>query len=313
MESDVMDVFELTTRWLNALAGSDVDWKQVLLIGMTPVFLIAFFIEFKTQRKKGRHASFNTKEIVANLSLGFSYQIFEVLMAILVTSGVYAWVHSHRLFEFQVNGWTILPLFIAVEFCYYWFHRASHRIRWFWAAHVPHHSGETMNFSTAARQSLLNAFVFNFIFFLPVIWLGAPPAVVAFLLAVDLTYQYFVHTEVIDRLPRWFEYVFNTPSHHRVHHGRNPEYVDKNYGGALIIFDRWFGTFEEERAPVEYGITHQIRSYNFLILNVHEMVDLLRDVASPGPLGLRLKHLVMPPDWRRPGHEPVRTWKTEER
>mgnify|MGYP000656217305 FL=1 len=265
------------------------------------------------EKKRGHHASFHVKEIFANLSLGAGYQIFEGVMWFLLTGGIFAWVFDHRLFNIPVNGWTILPIFVGMEFSYYWFHRTSHRVRWFWTAHVPHHSGETMNFTNAMRQSLLNAFVGSFVFYLPLVWLGVPPAVVMFCLAVDLAYQYFVHTESVGRFPKWYEYIFDTPSNHRVHHGRNPEYIDKNYGGVLIIFDRLFGTYAEEKAKVDYGITQQIRSYNFLVLNVHEMVDMLRDVFSPGPLGQRLKHLIMPPDWQRPGHKSVRTWETEER
>lgn len=299
--------------WLHNLFGEDVDWKQVFLIGMSPLFLLAFMAEFVVERKRGHAGNFCWKEIVANLSLGASYQVFEALMWLLLTGGIFAWVYEHRLFTIPVNGWTILPIFVGTEFCYYWFHRTSHRVRWFWAAHVPHHSGETMNFTTAMRQSVLNAFVGTFVFYLPLAWLGVPPAVVMFCLAVDLAYQYFVHTEAVGRFPAWYEHVFDTPSNHRVHHGRNPEYIDKNYGGVLILFDRWFGTYVEERAKVDYGITQQIRSYNFLVLNVHEMVDMLRDVFSPGPWGQRLKHLVMPPDWQRPGHKPVRTWETEGR
>ena len=298
---------------LHNLLGHDVDWKQVFLISMTPIFLLAFMIEFVVEKKRGHGANFHGKEVLANLSLGGSYLVFDAIMWVVLTGGIFAWVYSHRLFDIPVNGWTILPIFIGVEFSYYWFHRTSHRVRWFWAAHVPHHTGETMNFTNAMRQSLLNAFVGNFVFYLPMVWLGVPPAVVLFCLAVDLAYQYFVHTESIGRFPKWYEYVFDTPSNHRVHHGRNPEYIDKNYGGVLIIFDRWFGTYAEEKTKVEYGITQQIRSYNFLVLNVHEMVDMLRDVFSPGPLGQRLKHLIMPPDWQRPGHKPVRTWETEER
>ncbi len=298
---------------LHNIFGQDVDWKQVFLIGMTPLFLLAFMIEFVVEKKRGNGRNFHWKEVGANLSLGAGYQIFEGVMWLLLTGGIFAWVFDHRLFDIPVNGWTILPIFIGMEFSYYWFHRTSHRVRWFWTAHVPHHTGETMNFTNAMRQSLLNAFVGNFIFYLPMVWLGVPPAVLLFCLAVDLAYQYFVHTESIGRFPKWYEYVFDTPSNHRVHHGRNPEYIDKNYGGVLIIFDRWFGTYAEENAKVDYGITQQIRSYNFLVLNVHEMVDMLRDVFSPGPLGQRLKHLVMPPDWQRPGHKSVRTWETEER
>ena len=137
---------------------------------------------------------------------------------------------------------------------------------------------------------------------MPLVLLGVNPAAVFFLYAVDLTYQYFVHTEAVVKLPRWVEYVFNTPSNHRVHHGRNEEYIDHNYGGVLIIFDRWFGTYAEERDdnPVEYGITRQVRSHNILTLNFHEFADMWRDVFRPGPWWQRLQHLIRPPEWQRP-------------
>jgi sterol desaturase/sphingolipid hydroxylase (fatty acid hydroxylase superfamily) len=302
---------ETLSQWIVASFGPDVDWKQVLLIGASPVFLLAFFVEWRVMTQRGRRSQFQWREIVANVSLGASYQVFEVLMWILVTGAIFAWVYQYRLFDVPVNGWTVIPIFVLVEFCYYGFHRASHRIRWFWTAHVPHHSGEVMNFTTAMRQSLLNAFVGIWVFYLPPAILGVPPAVVMFMLAVDLVYQYFVHTECIGRLPRWYEYVFDTPSNHRVHHGRNPQYIDKNYGGVLIVFDRWFGTYEPEAAPVEYGIVRQVKSHNFLVLNVHEFVDMLRDVAAPGPLWERVKNLWKPPEWERAGHAPVHTWTTE--
>ncbi|WP_426117069.1 sterol desaturase family protein [Massilia sp. PWRC2] len=298
---------------LAGLLGTNVDWKQVLLAGATPFFLLAFVVEWRGARRRGQQASFQWKEILANVALGSAYQVAEALAWVLATGAIFSWVYQHRLWTIAVNGWTVLPIFVLFEACYYCFHRSSHRVRWWWAAHVPHHSGETMNFSTAARQSVLNVVVGSFIFYVPPVWLGVPPAVVMFMLAVDLVYQYFVHTEAIGTLPRWYEAIFNTPSHHRVHHGRNRQYIDKNYGGVLIIFDRLFGTFAEEKEKVEYGIPRQIRSYNFLVLNLHELVDLLRDVAAPGPLRQRLRHLWMPPDWQRPGHVPRHTWTVERR
>ncbi|MBI3171891.1 MAG: sterol desaturase family protein [Hydrocarboniphaga effusa] len=302
---------ETLYQWIIASFGPDVDWKQVFLIGASPLFLLAFFIEWRVMIRRGRASQFYWKEVLANISLGASYQVFEVLMWVLATGAIFAWVYQFRLFDIPVNAWTVIPIFVGVEFCYYWFHRASHRIRWFWTAHVPHHSGEVMNFTTAMRQSLLNAFIGIWVFYLPPVILGVPPAVVMFMLAVDLVYQYFVHTESIGRLPAWYEYLFDTPSNHRVHHGRNAQYIDKNYGGVLIIFDRWFGTYEPEVEKVNYGIVRQVRSYNFLVLNVHEFVDMLRDVLAPGPLWQRLKHLWKPPEWERPGHRPVHTWTTE--
>ena len=298
-------------QWVIATFGPNVDWKTLFLAGMSPIFLLTFFIEWRVMTGRGRASQFQWREVFANVSLGAAYQVAEGIMAFIFTAAVFIWVYQHRLFDIPVNGWTVIPIFIVVEFCYYWFHRCSHRVRWWWTAHVPHHSGEVMNFTTAMRQSLLNAFVGTFIFYLPLVWLGVPPAVVMFLYAVDLVYQYFVHTESISRLPRWYEYIFDTPSNHRVHHGRNAQYIDKNYGGVLIIFDRWFGTYEEEVEEVEYGIPRQIKSYNFLVLNLHEFVDMWRDALAPGPLGQRLKHFIMPPAWEREGHTPIHTWTVE--
>lgn len=296
------------TTLLQPIFGDQIDWKQVFLIGMTPLFLLAFVVEFSVQKQREKTASFQFKEVFANLSLGAAYQIFEALMWVVFTAAIFAWVYSFRLFDVPVNGWTIVPIYVAVELCFYIYHRSSHRIRWFWAAHVPHHSGEFMNFTTAMRQSVLNAFSGIWVFYIGLCFLGVPPVVVMFCLAVSLAYQYFIHTESIGKLPRWFEAVFNTPSHHRVHHGRNPQYIDKNYGGSLIIFDRLFGTFEPEVETVTFGITEQIHSYNPLVLNVHEAVDMFRDAMAPGAWHQRVKHFVMPPDWQRPGHRSIRTW-----
>lgn len=292
---------------IESMFGPHIDWKQVVLTAMTPVFLIAFAIEWQVMRGRGRRAPFQPREIIANLALGGAYSVFEVIAHTLVTAAAVAWFWEHRLIdELPVNGWTIVPIFVALEFCYYGFHRGSHRIRWFWSAHVVHHTGTVMNMTTAMRQSLLYSITGWWLFFMPLVLLGVSPAVVFFLYGINLSYQYFVHTESIGKLHPWIEYLFNTPSHHRVHHGRNPQYIDKNYGGVLILFDRWFGTFEPEVEAVEYGVAvRQPASYNFLVLNFHEFADLWRDVARPGSLVERLKHLVMPPEWTRAAPAPA--------
>ena len=155
--------------------------------------------------------------------------------------------------------------------------------------------------TTAMRQSLLYSITGWWLFFMPLVLLGVHPAVVFFLYACDLAYQFFIHTESVGKFHPWIEYWFDTPSNHRVHHGRNPEYIDKNYGGVLICFDRWFGTYTEEQDdnPVDYGITRQVHSYNILTLNFHEFFAMWKDVFRAGPLGQRLKHLVAPPEWQR--------------
>ena len=294
----MVDQFAETVRTL--LGGPHVDWKQVLLTGMAPIFLLAFAIEYRYLKGNGRLRAFRWVDVRSNIGLAAVYQVAEGVVHFLVSAAIIAWIYEHRLFDIPVNAWTILPIFVGVEFCYYWFHRGSHRIRWFWSAHVVHHSGEHMNFTTALRQSALYAITGWWLFFMPLVFLGVPPGVVFFLYACDLAYQYFVHTEAVGRLPRWYEYVFDTPSNHRVHHGRNPQYIDKNYGGVLIIFDRWFGTYVEEDEPVDYGIPKQVKSNNLWTLNMHEFLDMWRDVMRPGPLWQRVKHLWAPPDWERP-------------
>lgn len=286
---------------INSMFGPHIDWKQVVLTAMTPLFLIAFAIEWQVMRGRGQRAPFNGKEIVANLMLGGAYQIFEVIAHALITAAAVAWFWQHRLIdELPVNGWTILPIFFAVELCYYAFHRGSHRIRWFWSAHVVHHTGKVMNMTTAMRQSLLYSITGWWLFFMPLVLLGVSPAVVFFLYGVNLSYQYFVHTESVGKLHPCIEYMFNTPSHHRVHHGRNAQYIDKNYGGVLILFDRWFGSFEPEVEKVDYGIAvRQPESHNLLVLNFHEFRDMWGDMIKPGAVTERLKVLVKPPEWVR--------------
>jgi sterol desaturase/sphingolipid hydroxylase (fatty acid hydroxylase superfamily) len=287
-------------KTLEQLVGADADWKQVVLVGMSPLFVLGFLTEWAVMRRRGALRQFERCDILANLGLGAAYQVFEIGAYLVLTGVAAGWIYRHRLFDVPVNAWTILPIFLGVEFCYYWFHRTSHRVRWFWSAHVVHHSSERMNMTTAMRQSLLYSITGWWLFFMPLVILGVHPGVVFFLYACDLSYQYFIHTESVKRLPAWFEWFFDTPSNHRVHHGRNPEYIDHNYGGVVIVFDRLFGTYAREDKPVDYGITRQIHSYNVLTLNLHEFIDMWRDVLRQGPLHLRLKHLWGPPEWVRP-------------
>lgn len=298
----LMELFTNLQDMLQSALGPHIDWKQVILVGMTPVFLISFAIEWHMRKRRGPEhklwSQFDGREIIANLTLGGSYQVFEFIAHILVTGAAVTWIYQHRLFDIPVNTWTILPIFVGVEFCYYWFHRTSHRVRWFWSAHVVHHSSETMNMTTAMRQSLLYSITGWWLFFMPLVLLGVHPAVVFVLYACNLSYQFFIHTESIGKLHPWLEYWLDTPSNHRVHHGRNPRYIDHNYGGVLICFDRWFGTYAEEQEDIDYGITEQIQSRNLITLNIHEFVDMWADVFSAKSLN-GLKHLVMPPEWNR--------------
>lgn len=291
------------SQLLNTAFNGNIDWKQVILIGCTPIFLVAFATELHVRKQRGRQhrmwRQFSPREILANLALGGSYQIVEIVAYTLFVGAAVTWFYQYRLFNIPVNGWTILPIFIGLELCYYWFHRASHRIRWFWSAHVVHHSSEEMNMTTAMRQSLLYSITGWWLFFMPLVLLGVHPAAVFALYAFNLAYQFFIHTESVGKLHPVLEFLLDTPSNHRVHHGRNEEYIDKNYGGVLIIFDRLFGTYEEERARVEYGIVEQVHSQNILTLNFHEFVDMWRDALAAGGVVAGAKHLLKPPAWNR--------------
>ncbi len=293
------------TAWIDyyiALTGHSPEPKQMLLMSLTPVFMLALALEYLVMRHRKRTGHFQLADIFTNFSLGASYQLVELLYHALFLGLAMALLWEFRLttIEMTLPMWAVL--LFAQEFFYYWFHRASHRIRWFWCAHVVHHSGEHMNLSTAMRQSMTYSLNLSQIFWVPLILAGFPPAAVMVAYSINLAYQYFVHTESVGRLSPLVEFIFNTPSHHRAHHGRNDVYIDKNYGGIVIIWDRLFGTFQPEldEEPVDYGIPRQVKSRNLFTLNFHEWRDMFGDMLAPGPLHLRLAHLWKPPEWQRP-------------
>ncbi len=300
MQESIYSFVEFALAHIDAL-GYRFDWKELILGLATPIFISALLVEMYVLRH--RPEIFKLKEILSNFGLGFSYQIMEVILHFLILGALMHWLYGFRLFDIELNAVNLLLGFLGVEFLYYWYHRANHRIRYLWCSHVVHHSSEGMNLSTATRQSMTYAISGGVvIFFCPLMLLGFPPEVVLSMYALDLFYQYFVHTQAVGKLHPWIEYIFVTPSHHRAHHGRNPEYIDKNYGGVVIIFDRLFGTFVEEDAqnnPVDYGIPKQIHTYNILKINFHEWIDMFRDMKQPGSLTQRLKHLWAPPEWKR--------------
>ena len=199
--------------------------------------------------------------------------------------------------------WAFLVAVVAVDLSYYWQHRFVHRARVGWAAHQAHHSSQYMNFGTALRQKW-NPW-FDVFFLAPLPLLGVSPAWMYLGLGISLVYQFFVHTEMVDRLPRPIELVLNTPSHHRVHHGSDPEYLDRNYAGILIVWDRMFGTFQPELHRPRYGLTQQVDTYNLVKLEYGYYVDLWRDVRRADRLRDKVGYLLMPPGWSPRGQESV--------
>lgn len=289
--SGLLALYHALPSWLA------LDARQLVFVIATPFFIGVFLWEFR--RIRGNERLVNVGESLRNFMLGAGYQFTELLFAGLISFPVMALAWHHRLMDIPMNWMTLLLLWVLTDLCFYWMHRSSHRLRWFWAAHVTHHSSQRMNFSTAMRQNATNIFNGNWVFYLPLALIGFNPVWIGMCFALSLVYQFFIHTTLVGKLHPAIEYLFNTPSHHRVHHGKNPGYIDTNYGGVFIVFDRLFGTFVEEQQEPEYGITRPIETHNLLLLWCHEYRDMFRDMARPGPLWQRLKHLWKPPEWQR--------------
>lgn len=226
-----------------------------------------------------------------------------VFLPLSLAAPVFAFAWEHRLQTIVLNSWLLgLCLFIGQEFCYYWYHRAAHRVRFFWATHAVHHSPNQLTLSTAYRLGWTGKLTGSALFFAPLVWLGFPPEVVLATLSLNLLYQFWIHATWIPRLG-WLEYVLNTPSAHRVHHASNVDYLDANFGGVLIIFDRLFGTYVAERddLPCRYGLVTPMRSRNPLRVEFQQWMDLGRDLAQAGSLGAMLGYIFLPPGWSPDG------------
>lgn len=233
----------------------------------------------------------------------FTRNLVLVLVPFTLATPFIAWAETHRLTHIELNHWAaLLGLFIGQEFCYYWFHRAAHRVRWFWCNHAVHHTPNELNLSAALRIGSFGRITGVPFFYVPLVWLGYPTEVVFQMLSLNLLYQFWIHATWIPKLG-WLEYVLNTPSAHRVHHASNLDYLDANYGGVLIVFDRLFGTYREERAdePCRYGLVHPITTYNPVKVEFHEWAGLMRDLRQARSLKAVLGHLFMPPGWRPDG------------
>ena len=266
-----------------------------------PGFVLLILAEMLVWRARDRRR-YEPRDTLTSLALGLGSTVAGLLSGGLVF-GMAMWVHQYRLFDIGYAWYWFVVAFVLDDLAYYVFHRSAHRVRWFWASHVIHHSSQHYNLSTALRQTWTGFFSAGFIFRLPLFLIGFPPAMVFFVAGLNLVYQFWIHTEAIGRMPGWFEAVMNTPSHHRVHHATNPRYLDKNYAGVFIVWDRLFGTFEPERddEAIRYGIVKQLGSFNLLWAAFHEWVGIARDMwAAPGVRN-KLGYLLMPPGWSHDG------------
>ncbi|MBD2755391.1 sterol desaturase family protein [Spirosoma validum] len=265
-----------------------------------PGFIILLVTEVIITAKQQKDY-YDAKDTVSSLSMGIGNVIIGLVGKVIVF-GAYSFVYQFRLFTIDMTQWWAwLLLFFADDFSYYWFHRISHSSRYFWASHVVHHSSMKYNLGTALRQTWTGNISGAFIFWVWLPLIGFSPVAVMTMQAISLLYQFWIHTELINKLPAPIEFIFNTPSHHRVHHGSDLDYLDKNHAGILIIWDRLFGTFEPERNRPTYGLTTNINSHNPVRIAFHEWTAISQDIRRAKSLRTALGYIFGPPGWSHDG------------
>ena len=265
-----------------------------------PGFVLLVLAEMLRARRRSPQA-YEPADTMTSLGLGLGNTVAAALTAGIVFSAM-TFLFDHRVAALGWHWWVWIAAFVLDDFNYYWAHRTGHRVRWFWAAHVNHHSSQHYNLSTALRQTWTGFAALSFLFRIWPALLGFPPAMLVAVAGINLIYQFWIHTEAIGRMPRWFEAVMNTPSHHRVHHATNPAYLDRNYAGVFIVWDRLFGTFAAERddIAIRYGLVRQLASFNLIWAAFHEWVAMLGDFVR-APWRHKLSYLWRPPGWSHDG------------
>ena len=268
-----------------------------------PIFVITIIGEILLGRMRKVKAVYEVRDTATSLGMGLGSQVAGLLTGAAIF-GVTLWAYQYRLFTIPMTAiWAWVAVFFLEDLTYYWFHRLSHERRFWWASHVNHHTSQHYNLATALRQTWTGGIAGTWLLWLPLILIGFPPAMVVIQKGISLVYQYWIHTEAIRRFPRWFEAVFNTPSHHRVHHARNPRYLDANYAGILIIWDRMFGTYipEDDAEPCRYGVVHNLGDFNIFRVAFHEWIAIDKDLAGSRSIREVVGYLFGPPGWSPDG------------
>ena len=271
--------------------------SQIIVLA-TPVFLLMIGAEYALGRARGRPL-YRLNDAVSSISLGILSQLsglFTRLLSLGIYTAVYDTVAPWPDLPFWSTWWGVLLALVFYDFCYYWLHRAGHEVAVFWGAHVVHHQSQAYNLSTALRQTSSGALL-GWVFYLPMALAGVPPLIMGIVALIDLLYQFWVHTELVGKLG-WFDRVFCSPSNHRVHHAVNDRYLDRNYGGILILWDRLFGSFREEDEPCVYGTRANLRSWDPLWANAEVYWALLRDSWHTRRWSDKLRLWFKPPGWR---------------
>ena len=276
--------------------------SEIILYAI-PAFVLLLGVEALSFRhiQDGDLVGYRAADTRTSLTMGLGNVLINVGWKVVVLL-IFAFFYELTPLRMPADAWwTYALLFFADDLAYYWFHRISHEVRVFWASHVVHHSSEHYNLSTALRQTWVPMTYFPF--WIPLALLGFAPWMILLQQSISLIYQFWIHTERIKRLPRPIEFIFNTPSHHRVHHGANEIYLDRNYGGILIIWDRLFGTFQGEEERVRFGLTKNIRTYNPVRVAFHEWIAIYHDVRGAGCWHDRLGYMFGGPGWSPDGHD----------
>ena len=270
-----------------------------LVVWAIPYFLLLLAVEYLAYRHLGddhEGPGYEPRDTATSLTMGLGYLAINVGWKLVVVV-VYAALHELAPVDLPDGAlWAWVLLFFADDLAYYWFHRTHHQVRFFWASHVVHHSSQHYNLSTALRQTWTPMTALPF--WMPLALMGFEPWQILLAQSWSLLYQFWIHTERVQRLPGWFEKVFNTPSHHRVHHGVNEQYLDRNHGGILIIWDRAFGTFEPEGERVRYGLTTNIETFNPVTVAFGEYHALWRDVRAAPSWRDKAGFLLRGPGWQ---------------
>lgn len=259
-----------------------------------PIFFFLMGVELVLERIE-RKKLYRLNDSVTNISCGIADQVSGVFTGV-VKVLLYGFFYELRVWD-APNHWALwILLFFAVDLAYYWAHRMSHEINLFWAGHVVHHQSEEYNLSVALRQSAFQGF-FTMFFYIPIALLGFRPEWFLTTMGFNLLYQFWIHTELVGKLPKPIEWLMNTPSHHRVHHGRDPKYIDKNHAGVFIIWDRMFGTFQEEEEHPTYGITTPVNSWNPVYAQVQHFANIYQDMGKVHSLRHKIGILFNKPGW----------------
>ena len=264
-----------------------------------PIFFIAILIEITAKKLLNARGTLNSVDDSVSIFMGLMSVVTNGAAAF-ITLGMLLWAEQFKIFDLPLTLTVIIACFILDDLRYYLHHRIAHRCRWPWAMHIIHHSSRRYSLAVALRLGWTKHFTGTTVLKIPLVLVGFNPILVIFCGALNAVYQFFLHTETVHKLPKWFEAIFNTPSHHRVHHGKNPEYLDSNYAGTLIIWDKIFGTFvpENENAYPDYGLVKDFETFNPFKIFIHEYWSILKDVfGSKRSLKDRLLYIVAPPGW----------------